>query len=135
MKIRKTTEKIAVKVGDLIFKISPLTFEQKCEIQSTLMAGTAISILKASKLAIKYAVKDIDGLENVDGSKYEVKFDNIGLSDETVDDLANTEISDSLNYMCISLLNGLPKRFEHPVTKEPLKGVSFVEKESTEEKK
>lgn len=135
MKIRKTTEKIPVKVGDLTFKISPLSFEQKCDIQNVLMAGTAISILKASKLAIKYAVKEIEGLENVDGSKYEVKFDEQGLSDEVIDDLANTEIGDSLNYMCISLLNGLPSRFEHPVTKEPLKGVSFIETEKTEEKK
>jgi len=135
MKIRKTTEKIPVKVGELTFKISPLTFEQKCEIQNVLMAGTAISVLKASKLSIKYAVKDIEGLENSDGSKYEVKFDEVGLADETVDDLSNTEISDSLNYMCISLLNGLPRRFEHPVTKEPLKGVSFVETASSEEKK
>lgn len=135
MKIRKTTEKIPVQIGELKFKISPLTFEQKCDIQNVLMAGTTISILKASKLAIKYAIKDIEGLENSDGTKYEVKFDEIGLCDEAVDDLANTEISDSLNYMCISLLNGLPKRFEHPVTKEPLKGVSFIETEVAEEKK
>lgn len=135
MKIRKTTEKVPVKIGELTFKISPLSFEQKCDIQNLLAAGGSTSILKASKLAIKYAVKDVEGLENHDGSKYEVKFDEIGLSDETIDDLANTEINDSLNYVCITLLNGLPKRFEHPVTKQPLVGVSFVETEQAEEKK
>lgn len=135
MKIRKTTDKVSVKINDLVFKISPLTFDQKCSVQTLLASGGAASILKASKLAIKYAVKDVEGLQNQDGSKYEVKFDEEGLSDETIDDLSNTEINDNLNYICITLLNGMPKRFEHPVTRQPLPGVSYVTEESNEEKK
>jgi hypothetical protein len=134
MKIRKTTEKIAVNVGDLVIKISPLTFEQKCDIQVVLSAGTTTAILKASKLAMKCAIKEISGLENPDGSPYEVTFDEIGLSDDVINDLGNSEIGDNLNYMCISLLNGLPKQFENPVTKKPLDGVSFVDEAVTEKK-
>jgi hypothetical protein len=134
MKIRKTTEKISVQVGELVFKITPLTFEQKCEIQTVLAAGTTTAILKASKLAMKFSVKEIVGLENCDGSEYQVTFDDVGLSDEVINDLGNSEVSDRLNYMCISLLNGIPKQFENPITKQPLDGVSFVDEASPEKK-
>lgn len=134
MKIRKTTEKISVKVGELLFKITPLTFEQKCEIQTVLAAGTTTAILKASKLAMKFSVKEITGLQNSDGSDYEVTFDNEGLSDDVINDLGNSEIGDRLNYMCISLLNGIPNQFENPITKQPLDGVSFVDEVSAEKK-
>ena len=135
MKIRKTKEKIAVKVGELVFKITPLTFEQKCEIQSTLAAGTTTAILKASKLAMKFSVKEIAGLQNEDGTDYQVTFDDIGLSDDVINDLGNSEIGDNLNYMCISLLNGIPRQFENPITKKPLEGVSFVMDGVQDEKK
>lgn len=134
MKIRKTTEKITVNVGDLVFKITPLTFEQKCEIQAVLSAGTTTAILKASKLAMKFAVKDITGLQNPDGSDYVVTMDEVGLSDDVINDLGNSEIGDTLNYMCISLLNGIPKQFENPITKKPLDGVSFVDEVVAEKK-
>jgi hypothetical protein len=99
-----------------------------------LSAGTTTAILKASKLAMKFAIKEISGLENPDGSSYEVTFDDIGLSDDVINDLGNSEIGDNLNYMCISLLNGLPKQFENPVTKKPLDGVSFAEEVVAEKK-
>lgn len=134
MKIRKTTEKIPVKIGELVFKITPLSFEQKCEIQSMLATGGTTAVLKASKLAMKYSIKEISGIQNQDGSEYNVTFDDLGLSDEVIDDLGNTEIGDSINYVCFSLLNGVPKQFENPITKKPLEGVSFID-EGTLEKK
>ena len=126
VKIYKTTDRIPVKIDSLKFSLSPLGFEQKSEIQAELLTGQPMSIVKAAKLAIKYAVKGLDGVQCMDGSKYELEFDNEVLSDSCVDDLLNLDQDDKLSFVCTTLLNGIPKDFVDPNTGEKLPGVSIT---------
>lgn len=134
VKIYKTTDKIPVKIDSLVFKISPLSFEQKSEIQAMLISGDPLSVVRAAKTAIKYAVKDVKGVENSDGSQYNLEMEEGHLSESCVDDLLNIDQEDKLSLVCTSLLNGIPKDFVDPQTGKPIKGIA-IQKETSRKKK
>lgn len=134
VKIYRTTDKITIKIDSIVFKVSPLSFEQKSIIQSSLIGGDTMAIVKAAKDAIKYAVKDISGVQNMDGSAYELEFDGEVLSDSCVDDLLNIDQHDKLSLVCTTLLNGIPKEFSDPQTGEKIKGIT-IERSASRKKK
>lgn len=134
-KIYKTSDKISVKIDDICVKISPLTFEQKCEIQALLVEGNPMSVVKAATSAVKYAVKGLDGVENPDGSKYDLEFENGTLTDSCVDDLLNIDQDDKLSLVCTSLLNGIPKDFIDPQTGKKVPGIKIERGELPVKKK
>lgn len=112
MRIYKTTDRIPVKIDKLEFKISPLTFQQKANIQSELLkaqGNNPMAIMAAARLAIKYGVKDISGVVDADDQPYALEFDDNGeLSEVCVDDLLNLDPSQRLHLVCMSLLQGKP---------------------------
>lgn len=134
-KIYKTSDKIKVKVDDLIITLSPLTYHQKSMVQAQILEKGEFGAMDSTRLAVKYALKDIEGIENMDGSKYELEIDEGIVSDETIDDLFNLEQSTKMSLVCISLLNGIPKEFVNPQTNEPLDGVSYVKEKNKSRKK
>lgn len=134
VKIYKTTDRIPVKIDSLKFSLSPLTFEQKSEIQAELLTGSPLSVVKAAKLAVKYAVKGLDGVQTADGEKYELEFEGEVLAENCVDDLLNIDQDDKLSFVCTTLLNGIPKDFLDPNTGEKMQGVSILRKASPKKK-
>lgn len=131
-KIYKTTDKIPVKIGELVFEISPLSRIQKADIQALIMEG---KLADAAFLSVKYAVKSVKGLKYGQGD-YELEFDdNNNITEDSLDDLSNIEESTNLHIACISLINGIPKEFVDPDTGKKLKDVSFVENEVSKGKK
>jgi hypothetical protein len=92
------------------------------------------SIVDAAKMAIKHSVKSIAGLENPDGSTYELEFENGALSESCVDDILNIDEDDKLSLVCTSLLNGIPQDFVDPQTGKPIEGIS-IERPGTSRKK
>lgn len=119
MRIYKTTDRIKLEIGEgLIVTISPLNRAQKQEIQSLLMNTTRM--VEGASLAVKYAVKDIQGLEDENGEPYRLEFEGGALTEKCIDDLLNLEVSSQLQTVCVNLLNG--------VSKDLPQGVSFVEK-------
>lgn len=134
VKLYRTTDRIPVKIDKLHFKIAPLSFEQKAEIQSILIQGTPMSIVRAAKEAIKCSVKEIKGLVDFENNVYELDFEDGKLTDSCVDDLLNVDHDDKLSLVCTSLLNGIPKEFVDPQTGKPIKGIS-IERQSSEKKK
>ena len=134
VKIYKTTDRIPVKIDTLTFKISPLSFDQKAEIQAMLISGDAMSVVKAAKTSVKYAVKDVTGVENADGSKYQLEFEGEVLADHCVDDLLNIDQDDKLSLVCTSFLNGIPKDFVDPQTGKKISGIT-IQRESSRKKK
>jgi len=124
--IYKTSDRIPVQIGEVVIKLSPLTYDQKTEIQLLISAGGIDSLLKAANTAIKYAVKGISGIQNSDGSDYELKFEGNMLDQESVDDLSNLEECEKLSGICVSILNGIPKEFIDPSTNKPMKDVKII---------
>lgn len=133
-KIYRTTDIIPINIDGLVVNISPLTFEQKMQVQSEILKGGVQSAMRAAALACKSSIKDIKGIYNQDGTQYKVDLDGGKLSDQTWDDLQNIEQSAKIITVCLNLLNGIPKEFVDPETGKTLDGVSII-KETTKAKK
>lgn len=130
MKIYKLTDRIKVKLNDdVVLHISPLSFEHKSEITSLLLKYQQEQdikhVLRASKLACKYALKDIEGCTLADGSKYNLKANDGVLEDSCVDELANSEYGDKIFTSCMAFLNGVPTDIKDQNGKK-LKGVEII---------
>ncbi len=131
MIIRKTSDIIRLKIGELTVKVSPLSRIQKAEVQALISRGTIEDALAGTSLALKYAVKDVEGLQLEDGSKYELAKDEAGnLDDETLDDLMNAEFGEKITYVALNLLSNVPSEFTNPNTGEKLKGVKVIKETS-----
>lgn len=127
MRIYKVSDRVPVKIDDIEVKISPLTFQQKANVQAELLKaqdGNPLAVMAATRLALKYAVKEISGVENEDGSPYQVELENGELSEESVDNLLNLDPSQRIELVCMTLLQGRPSV---PVDAEgkPLKGIKI----------
>jgi hypothetical protein len=127
-KIYRRTDRIKIKIDDVTVTVSPLSSHEKAEIQSEMIKFVKGDV-KAGQhgicLSLKYAVKDIEGIEDSNGSNYSLKFENGYLSDECVDDLLNMEITGKLSQVCASLSNGVPTEFRDREGNN-LAGVEFV---------
>lgn len=96
MIVLRTTCQIPVRFSDLegvVFWISPLKMEQKQAITEAAVKSKGgvktEHALKASFLAVKYGVKRVEGLKELDGSEYHLAMDGDVLSDESVEDILN----------------------------------------------
>ena len=124
MRVYRPSDRIKVSIDGLTFTISPLSYHEKAEIQEKAIeagSGNFKAGLDAGMLAIKYALKDVDGLENADGSKFQYTG-----SDEDIDVLFNMEQSDKLSFVCLNLIKGVPKTFIDPHDGKAIAGVKFV---------
>lgn len=132
-KVRRPGSTIDVKIGALVFSISPLSFDQKTEINALAASGDLVKGLEAAKKAVKYAVKGVKGLEDEEGP-WSPEIDTEGLTDESLDILFNTTVQDSLAFVCLNLLQSIPDYFTNPHTGEKLEGVSIVKSGSRKKK-
>lgn len=133
-RIYKATDLIPVKVDDLTINVSPLTFEQKMQVQSEILKGGTAGAMRGAALACRYAVKSIKGIENGDGSEYEVKTDGGLVTPECWDDLQNVKECSKLITICLNLINGVPDEFVDPETKKRLAGVSIIREKASPKK-
>lgn len=131
MIIHKTTDKIKVKIGEIIFYLSPLSWDQKQDILSDAkMVDGKASNRNSTYKCLKYAVKGIEGATLADGSPYVLTMENGVISDECVEDILNLELSPKLIMACYSFVQGIPARIVNPVTGEIVEGVEIVQKNS-----
>ena len=120
MKLYKITDRIKIKIGDMVVSVSPLTYDQKIEIQTALSQGTdAKSLYTGSILAMRYGIKEIKGIELIDGSEYELQFEDGVLTEECAKELLNVEMGNELLAACNAFVSGIPKQI-------PIKGVEIV---------
>lgn len=126
-KILKMTDRIALTIGDVTFKVAPLSFLQKQELANcTKMNGgdEIFDLVRAQAMYIKFALKDIQGVEDYAGKKYELTFDGDVLSDDCVSEVLNLEQREKLNIAAWQLLQGI-QDLKDPVTGEPMQGVEL----------
>lgn len=123
MKIYKTTDKIKIKINDLFFYLSPLSYKQKIDLQNLLVQKRE---MEASIMAVRMSLKDVEGLETSTGEKYELSFENELVSEDSIDDILNLQGSSSLQLASIHFMTGVPKEILNPVTGLPIEGVKIV---------
>lgn len=138
MKIYRATDKIKIKIDDVTVIVSPLSYERKTEVQTYMLEalkGDMKAGMEGAKLAIKYAVKGVEGAEYSDGTPFELQEENGVLTDESVDELINCEMAEKLSVVCCSLLTKVSDTFVDPRTGNPLQGVSLVKNSKRTQRK
>jgi len=128
-KLVSVDETIPVHIDGITIHISPLSYLQKAEVQEFMFAGMDGDMMKAMQgaaLAIKYAVKGIEGVTDSKGNKFSLELEegrNV-LKDSSVDNLLNLPQNNKISVTCSTLLAGLPSEsILHPTTGEPLEGI------------
>lgn len=123
-KIYRMSDRIRLKIDDIEVVIGPLSIHQKAAIEEV---SASSGLLKATMEAMRYAIKDVNGLKTADGSNYQLQRDDEGyISEESLNDLFNIEQSYRLSTVCLNLINNIPDEFVDLNTGKKLEGVEFV---------
>lgn len=131
MKIYRTSDRLQLKIEDIVFYVSPLDYATKMSIQDLGLKaakGSMESAMEMFSLVLKRSVKGVKGIENQDGSAYELEKDENGnLTDECVNDLLNSSCGERLTIAAGRLLRGVPDESELRDDKgNVIEGVSFL---------
>ncbi|MGB0452604.1 MAG: hypothetical protein ACPGJV_02735 [Bacteriovoracaceae bacterium] len=126
-KILRLTDTIKLGVEEVTFHLRPLSKEQKEEISNciTMVEGEpSIDVAKSNSLYLKFALKDIEGVEGFDGEPYVLTKNEQGLlTDECIEEVLQLNHREKLVMAAYQMLETIPDEFIHSVTGEPL-GVS-----------
>lgn len=110
MVIHRLTDKIPVRIGEITFWMSPISWEDRTRLLSFTKMVSGQEVTDAMKMAaetIRCSLKDIEGVEYADETPYELTFDsNHRLSDECLAELWQLENIDKLIKACSALLYG-----------------------------
>lgn len=132
-KIYRLTDRISVKINDIVVKVGPLSVHDKTQIQSLMLNGQLTKnlpmITEGIITAIQCAVKDISGLKDIQGNEYKLQFENNKLTKECVDELLNIGLTDEITLVCMNLLKGIPSQFTDNEGK-PIQGVEIISEET-----
>ena len=130
MIIHKISDVIEYKIGPLTIKVTPLSFKQKSEINALIMMAQKsqdiIELQKASLMSVKMALKEIKGLKYADGSEWSLQFENGLVSDDSLDELLNLEMSAKIVEICGAFINSIPSSIE---------GVELIDKTQKKDNK
>lgn len=137
--IHRVKDRIPLKISDLTFFVSPLKYSQKCEVQALMDKAVRDGDMKAAQDAafkvVQFAVKEVQGLVNSDGTTYVLEMNGDMLSEVAVDDLMNMQQSTKIAQACASLIDGCGGKIIDPFTGKEVEGLSFDWGDDTEEKK
>ena len=105
VRIYSVSDRIPVVVGEVKFWVSPLSREQRVKLTSLSQRVSGQDIeasLDAALTAIKYGLKEIEGVEGSDGQPYQLQFGaDGGLTDDCLSDLAQLDALPKLTRICI----------------------------------
>jgi hypothetical protein len=92
MVIYRLTDRIPCKIGELTFWLSPLSHEQKVNLlECKKMEGgqEVVDNVRRARLAMKYGIKEVEGVSCADGTPYRPDMDTDGtLSWAAVDEIS-----------------------------------------------
>lgn len=127
--IHRITDRIQLKIADLTFFVSPLKYSQKCEVQALMDKAVRDNDMKAAQDAafkvVQFAVKEVQGLTNADGTVYVLEMNGDMLAEVAVDDLLNMQQNTKIAQACASLIDGCGGKVIDPMTGKEVEGISF----------
>jgi len=129
IKILRTTDRLTIKIGEVELKLAPLSMFQRQELLAHVEKADGNNIhdvRKGTTLAMKYSIKDISGIETLDGDTYKLEFDaENSLTDNCVNELLNTEVSGKMVLAAYSMIYGMPSEIRDSEGKR-VEGVEVV---------
>jgi hypothetical protein len=137
MIIFKKNDKVSINIDGIEFKISPLTFHQKSELQTHMVkavGGNMDEAMTSVRKSLKYCVKDIKGVHYIDEDdvkrEYQLEFEEGYLTDDCLDELLNMPFSNKLNSVCAAMLQGIPEEILDADGK-PIEGIKIKKREAS----
>ena len=131
MIVYKVTDRIPVKIGEITFWVSPLTFSQRNELASyAQMKGGVENIdnMKVVMSVLKFSLKQVDGLTCADGSPYVLELGQDGCAtDDAIGEIMGISGADKL-ITAASMLAGQIKEHDIKGVKIDLTQVRSVKK-------
>ncbi|MDX9731065.1 MAG: hypothetical protein RBT63_04785 [Bdellovibrionales bacterium] len=123
--IYRPTDRLKYEIGELTFTIAPLDYVQKNEIVEAIKAAQAARSVKeihdASLLALKYALKGVNGATYADGEPFDLKFDGSLVADESVHELLNIDVAPKLLALIGAFISNVPSELPDGVKFVPAK--------------
>lgn len=118
----------------LAFTFRQLTYKEKNKIATfTTKFEQGQAVIDGSLncfYVLKYGLLDVEGINKSDGSKWtleKTKEDDIEVNtDEAIDTLLNSKISNGLIWAANSMLEGIPDKITNPLTGREIQGVEVV---------
>lgn len=115
MKLYKTSDRIKVKIGDMVVTVSPLSYFQKLDVYSESgemkddMSTTEKNriIAKSSIMAMRHAIKEVSGIEPDDGREFKLQFKDDMLTNECAEALLMIQMPSELMAVCSSVANNM----------------------------
>jgi len=137
--VYKTTDRIKVKIGDVIFKVAPLTREHKVEVLKCNINNKGDSLTLIEEMTFKlvqFTIKEVvSGIQNLDGSNYKLEFENGILTDDCANDLMNLKFGGEIRMVAQQMAQGVPDEFTDNETGEVLKGVKIISENKVRKKR
>lgn len=128
IRLPKMKNRIHLTIGEVEFVMAPLSLSQKYEItQATnIVNGEMVqNLFKSQCLYLKYGLKDIVGIEDYDGNKYELDFQDDILTDDCVSELLMLPIFEKMISAAFQFLNSIPDELKDFSTGKKLKGATL----------
>ena len=135
MIVYRTTDRVDIKIGEVIVQISPLNYQQKSEILGFTKMQSGQEVVDGSRMALhtlKCCVKGINApnVEYPDGSSFSLSFDEDKiLTDDSLSELLQILSSEKLIMIASKLLN------QSVQDVDAIEGVELVTPEVTSIKK
>ena len=107
MKLYRPTDRITIKIGDATFSVSPLTYDQKIEVQTIISEGssgykiTPKAIYDSSLLALRYGLKEVSGIDD-----FELDIKDGVVTEESAKDLLYAEENEAILTSCNLVATG-----------------------------
>ena len=126
------SDRITVKIDELTFKLGPMSFAQKAELAqySEMDAGELkTGLFEASRKVLKYTLKEVKGLEDMDGFPYTLNFEDDSqkeLTDDCVEEVLNLPVNGKILSTVMQLWEGPKDKIIDPATGKALEGVKVV---------
>jgi len=113
MIVYRPTDTVSVKIKDLVFKIAPLSYEDRMRVLSThriVNGEPVIDHIAKSAETLKLCIKDVEGIKDVfypDGTAFELTKDDKGnLTDESFQALMQIAGGTELSLAATDLIQG-----------------------------
>ena len=126
----RQSDRILLTIHDVTFKIKPLSYTEKTALSKSIInvEGTqSEDVMDSLAQIIRYCVKDVTGINYLDGTPIKLKFEDNGhLKDESIDELMSLPVTSDLTASLFQFLQGIPDKIVNSQTGKVMNHIKIV---------